>query len=141
MSISDQIVVMKEGVVQQTGKPQEVYDNPCNLFVATFLGTPPINLFDGRVEKETLYIGSEALLPVPGIADQAVTVGMKNIFSNNVYREATSSTRSTLPSSHTSSWSDRKIYSPRQAITALLKLFCTPGLVFSTTRTRESAAA
>ena len=77
MSISDQIVVMKEGVVQQTGKPQEVYDNPCNLFVATFLGTPPINLFDGRVEKETLYIGGEALLPVPGIADQAVTVGIR----------------------------------------------------------------
>ena len=77
MSISDQIVVMKEGVVQQTGKPQEVYDNPGNLFVATFLGTPPINLFDGRVEKETLYIGGEALLPVPGIADQAVTVGIR----------------------------------------------------------------
>ena len=77
MSISDEIVVMKEGVVQQTGKPQEVYDNPCNLFVATFLGTPPINLFDGRVEKETLYIGGEALLPVPGIADQAVTVGIR----------------------------------------------------------------
>ena len=48
-----------------------------NLFVATFLGTPPINLFDGRVEKETLYIGGEALLPVPGIADQAVTVGIR----------------------------------------------------------------
>ena len=44
MSISDMIVVMKEGVVQQIGKPQEVYDNPVNLFVAKFLGTPPINI-------------------------------------------------------------------------------------------------
>ena len=43
MSISDQIVVMKDGVVQQIGKPQEVYDDPINLFVAKFLGTPPIN--------------------------------------------------------------------------------------------------
>ena len=77
MSISDQIVVMKEGVVQQTGKPQQVYDDPSNLFVAKFLGTPPINLFDGRVQGEMLYIGQEAVLSVPGIADQAVTVGIR----------------------------------------------------------------
>ena len=47
MSISDMIVVMRDGVVQQIGKPQEVYDNPVNLFVAKFLGTPPIHVFDG----------------------------------------------------------------------------------------------
>ena len=45
MSISDLIVVMRDGLVQQIGKPQEVYDNPANLFVAKFLGTPPINIF------------------------------------------------------------------------------------------------
>ena len=50
MSISDMIVVMKLGVVQQIGKPQEVYDDPTNLFVAKFLGTPPINVFDGQAE-------------------------------------------------------------------------------------------
>ena len=44
MSISDLIVVMKLGVVQQVGKPQDVYDDPGNLFVAKFLGTPPINV-------------------------------------------------------------------------------------------------
>ena len=49
MSISDLIVVMKEGVVQQTGRPQEVYDSPQNLFVAKFLGTPPINVFEAQV--------------------------------------------------------------------------------------------
>ena len=43
MSISDMIVVMKDGYVQQIGKPQDVYDDPVNLFVAKFLGTPPIN--------------------------------------------------------------------------------------------------
>ena len=43
MSISDRIVVMKAGVVQQIGKPQEVYDAPVNLFVARYLRTPPIN--------------------------------------------------------------------------------------------------
>lgn len=41
MSISDMIVVMKAGILQQIGKPQEVYDSPVNLFVAKFLGTPP----------------------------------------------------------------------------------------------------
>ena len=59
MSISDEIVVMKEGVVQQTGRPQAVYDDPANLFVAKFLGTPPINLFDGRIENQWLYIGQD----------------------------------------------------------------------------------
>ena len=77
MSISDMIVVMKLGVVQQTGKPQDVYDDPVNLFVAKFLGTPPINVFDGRVENETLYIGEDAVLDVKGVADQAVTVGIR----------------------------------------------------------------
>ena len=47
MSISDEIVVMKDGVVQQIGRPQEVYDSPVNLFVAKFLGTPPIHVFRG----------------------------------------------------------------------------------------------
>lgn len=77
MSISDEIVVMKDGAVQQIGKPQDVYDDPVNLFVAKFLGTPPINVFDGRVEKETLYIGENAVLHVGNVADQPVTVGIR----------------------------------------------------------------
>ena len=64
MSISDLIVVMKDGVIHQIGKPQEVYDKPCNLFVAKFLGTPPINVFEGTLKKGTLYIGDEAVLDV-----------------------------------------------------------------------------
>ena len=77
MSISDMIVVMKLGVVQQIGAPQEVYDNPVNLFVAKFLGTPPINVFDGKVEGGKLYIGKEAVLDINGVADQEVTVGIR----------------------------------------------------------------
>jgi len=64
MSISDQIVVMKDGVLHQMGKPQEVYDDPVDLFVATFLGTPPINLFEARVEGGKLHISEEAVLDV-----------------------------------------------------------------------------
>ena len=77
MSISDMIVVMKLGVVQQTGKPQEVYDDPKNLFVAKFLGTPPINVLDGKVQNGKLFIGGDAVLDVPGAADQDVYVGIR----------------------------------------------------------------
>ena len=77
MSISDMIVVMKDGVVQQIGAPQKVYDEPDNLFVAKFLGTPPINVFDGRVADGELYLGGDAVLAVPGVADQEVSVGIR----------------------------------------------------------------
>ncbi len=77
MSISDMIVVMKLGVVQQIGAPQAVYDDPTNLFVAKFLGTPPINVFEGEVKAEKLYVGGSAVLDVPGVQDQAVYVGIR----------------------------------------------------------------
>ena len=77
MSISDLIVVMKDGVVQQIGKPQEVYDQPVNLFVAKFLGTPPINVFTGNVKDGKLYIGGQAVLEASGVADQSVWVGIR----------------------------------------------------------------
>jgi multiple sugar transport system ATP-binding protein len=77
MSISDMIVVMKEGMVQQIGKPQDVYDDPTNLFVAKFLGTPQINVFYGKVSGGKLYIGDEAVLPVPDVEDREVYVGIR----------------------------------------------------------------
>ena len=77
MSISDEIVVMKDGVVQQISKPQEVYDSPVNLFVAKFLGTPPIHVFDGRVEGGRLYIDDAAVLDVDGAADQPVYAAVR----------------------------------------------------------------
>ena len=77
MSISDLIVVMKDGVIQQIGKPQQVYDQPVNLFVATFLGTPPINVFHAQVSGGTLYIGDAPILDVPGVADQEVWAAIR----------------------------------------------------------------
>ena len=64
MSISDRIVVMEAGVVQQIGKPQEVYDDPVNLFVAKFLGTPPINVFEGAIRGGKLFVGDDEILDV-----------------------------------------------------------------------------
>jgi multiple sugar transport system ATP-binding protein len=77
MSISDMIVVMKKGVVQQIGEPQKVYDDPENLFVAKFLGTPPINVFNGHIADEKLFIGDSAVLDVPGLTEyKDVVVGI-----------------------------------------------------------------
>ncbi len=64
MSISDMIIVMKDGVLNQMGKPQNVYDDPVNLFVAKFLGTPAINVFEGSVRGNELFIGEEAVLTI-----------------------------------------------------------------------------
>ena len=77
MSISDIIVVMKLGVVQQIGAPQEVYDSPQNLFVAKFLGTPPINVFNGSVKDGKVYIGEDAVLEVANVPDQEVMIGIR----------------------------------------------------------------
>ena len=62
MSISDKIVVMKDGFIHQEGAPQAIYDDPADLFVAKFLGTPPINTFDGCVKDGKLSLNGEAVL-------------------------------------------------------------------------------
>ena len=65
MSISDFIVVMRDGIVQQKDEPQKVYDEPANLFVAKFLGTPAINVFNGEIKNGVLYIAGNKLSDNP----------------------------------------------------------------------------
>ena len=84
MSISDLIVVMSKGEVQQIGWPQDVYDKPENLFVAKFLGTPPINVFTGRLKDGKVYIGDVAVMDIPEKAgaerekiDKEVYIGIR----------------------------------------------------------------
>ena len=78
MSICDKIVVMKDGKIEQVGQPQDVYDNPESLFVATFLGNPPINVFKGKIVKKKLYIGDEAILSTKNdIKDQDVYIAIR----------------------------------------------------------------
>ena len=54
-----------------------MYDDPVNLFVAKFLGTPPVNVFSGAVRDGQLCLGGEAVLPVRGISDREVWVGVR----------------------------------------------------------------
>ena len=58
MTMGDRMVVMKDGIIQQVGKPLEVYDHPVNVFVAGFIGTPPMNFLDGvlKEENDQLYV-------------------------------------------------------------------------------------
>ena len=76
MSISDLIIVMKTGILQQMGKPQEVYDDPVNLFVAKFLGNPAINVFEGSIRDHKLYIGEDCI-GERDAKDQEVYVGIR----------------------------------------------------------------
>ena len=61
MSITDAIVLMKDGVLQQKEAPQEMYRKPANQFVASFMGTPPMGFMNGKVENGKVFIGSSIL--------------------------------------------------------------------------------
>lgn len=72
MSISDHIILMKLGVLQQYDKPQRLYDQPANCFVADFLGNPPINKVEGVVEQGKVLLGDQKLdsqVRVDNVAD------------------------------------------------------------------------
>jgi multiple sugar transport system ATP-binding protein len=71
MSLSDRIVVLNEGRVQQIGTPQEIYDRPANLFVARFIGTPPMNILDAEIASDggaPTLLGAGFKLPLGGLS-------------------------------------------------------------------------
>lgn len=65
MTMADRIVIMKDGVVQQVGKPMELYDHPVNRFVAGFIGSPQMNFYDVTLEGATMKFadGNKIVLP------------------------------------------------------------------------------
>ena len=80
MSISDEIVVMNFGVRQQMEHPQKVYDEPKNLFVAKFLGNPPINVIEGVIENKKLKLLNGIVLEDTKLEDQSVFIGIRPEF-------------------------------------------------------------
>lgn len=80
MSISDEIVVMNFGVRQQMDMPQVVYDDPKNLFVAKFLGNPPINVTEGYIENKQLKLINGTMLENLDAPNQKVYIGIRPEF-------------------------------------------------------------
>jgi multiple sugar transport system ATP-binding protein len=79
MTLGDRIAVMKDGVVQQFGSPQEIYDNPHNMFVAGFIGSPSMNFLRGKLHAQGAgsafaleHAGETTLLPL-SFSDAAIT--------------------------------------------------------------------
>ena len=65
MTMADKIVVMNAGITEQVGSPLELYDNPANLFVAGFIGSPAMNFLPGRVTAAGVAVGADIHLPLP----------------------------------------------------------------------------
>ena len=85
MTMADRIVVMRDGLVEQTGSPLELYDRPANQFVAGFIGSPSMNFLPGVLRRsaagDTVELGTGLSLPVPpgagGIDGQPVVYGTR----------------------------------------------------------------
>jgi len=88
MTLGDRIVVMREGLVQQCGAPLEVYDTPTNRFVAGFVGTPPMNFFEGQLTQADgalffdegtvrIRLTEEQAAKLAGHAGQQVVLGVR----------------------------------------------------------------
>ncbi|MCI8719524.1 MAG: ABC transporter ATP-binding protein [Oscillospiraceae bacterium] len=77
MSITDLIVLMKWGVVQQVGPAHEIYMNPHNDFVASFMGNPPITYVDVTAKDGAVTLPGGAVLPVPGCPEGTLRMGIR----------------------------------------------------------------
>src|SRR5271165_917074 len=86
LSMADRIVVMRDGRIQQVGSPTALYEEPKNTYVASFIGSPPMNFLDGRVEGDRIVLPAEqATLALNGAFRQAlarasapeITVGIR----------------------------------------------------------------
>jgi ABC-type sugar transport system ATPase subunit len=77
LTMADRLVVIESGKIRQTGTPQEVYDRPADIFVASFLGTPKINLVDGHIESGTIQPFDIPPAPGKGHGGRKVVIGIR----------------------------------------------------------------
>ena len=76
MTLADRIVVMKDGHIEQVGTPMEVFNHPVTTFVATFIGSPPMNLLPGTITGQTVRLADGTEVPVPDRLREYVRDGM-----------------------------------------------------------------
>lgn len=65
MTMADRIVIMRDGVMQQTGEPMELYEHPCNKFVAGFIGSPQMNFYNVKVEQDGITFSDGKSIRLP----------------------------------------------------------------------------
>ncbi|MCB1377944.1 MAG: TOBE domain-containing protein, partial [Alphaproteobacteria bacterium] len=65
MTMADKIVILRDGIIEQQGTPLEVYDNPVNLFVAEFIGSPSMNMLPGDIVADGVKVKDGTVLPLP----------------------------------------------------------------------------
>jgi len=77
MTLGERIIVLKDGIIMQIGTPMELYDHPQNLFVAGFIGSPPMNLIRGKLDSGNMFVGKngKTLMQLP---EKAVLVLKRN---------------------------------------------------------------
>jgi multiple sugar transport system ATP-binding protein len=80
MTLSDRIVIMRDGYIEQVGTPDEVFRRPATRFVAGFIGSPPMNLIEGEVADSDIVFAGGAKLPLPRQFRQRVNAGQKVVF-------------------------------------------------------------
>lgn len=77
MTLADRVVVMNKGLVQQVGTPMEIYDRPANTFVASFIGSPAMNLIEGSIEGGVFTASGIRIEGLPSAAKGPVTLGFR----------------------------------------------------------------
>lgn len=82
MTMGDRIVILYNGIIQQVGKPMDIYKNPANMFVAGFIGSPPMNLLKGRLENgkfksDSLSFNLEKGAKIKELEDKPVVLGIR----------------------------------------------------------------
>jgi multiple sugar transport system ATP-binding protein len=77
MTLAHRVAVMNQGVVQQIATPREIYDDPANLFVASFIGSPPMNFLRGRLQGQEFVCPQGRFAVGANGSDLAVTVGLR----------------------------------------------------------------
>jgi multiple sugar transport system ATP-binding protein len=107
MTMASRIVVMKDGYIQQVGAPKDIYDNPNNVFVGGFIGTPPMNFIEGKVDGE-FFVSEAAKVKIPkakldilkknGFLDKNVILGIRpeDIHDDNIVKDTYKDARVTL---------------------------------------------
>jgi multiple sugar transport system ATP-binding protein len=99
MTMASRIVVMKDGYIMQVGAPKEIYDFPANMFVAGFIGTPPMNFIRGKVDKNKTFVTGDYQILLPddkfeiikqhGFVDKEIVLGIRpeDIHDDQVVKE------------------------------------------------------